>query len=241
MHRFYVAQKPVGDSVTISDAEQLHHLREVLRLKVNDAVMVFDSEGNEYYCQITRLTKKQAELGIKTKSPPAGKKWHITVACALPKNTRMEDIVDKLTQLGVDAIIPMETERVIVRLEADKKAARLQRWRKIARGAAQQSQRSNLPRIEPITDIKDIIVRATDFDFRLIPTLFGEARRIHEVLARARPGNILVLIGPEGDFTPQEVALAQSAGFIPVSLGETVLRVDTAAIAVVSYLRLHYG
>ena len=238
MHRFYVSREIDGDNVSISDAKQLHHLKDVLRLKVNDEVIVVDTGGNEYTCIIVNLNEREAALTVKARKHAGAKKIKSTVACAIPKKADMDEIIDKLTQLGVDSIIPMTTERVIVRLDDSKKEARLSRWRRIAQSAAQQSQRNSIPLVEPITTFKSVISRAQDFDLKLIPTLSGERKLIKEVITQYKPSNILILIGPEGDFTPQEIELARSAGFIPVSLGDSVLRVSTAAIAVMSYIKL---
>jgi 16S rRNA (uracil1498-N3)-methyltransferase len=238
MHRFYVAGEIKGDSITLAEAGQLHHLKDVLRLKVGDGVIVFDDGGYEYDCVIAEMRKNRTVLAVGERRHAAAKKASLTVACAIPKKAGMDDIVDNLTQLGVDVIIPMATERVIVRLNAAKQEARRRRWREIARSAAQQSGRPGLPLVAPVTDFASVVARAGNFDLRLIPALSGERRHIREVLAGSSPASILVLIGPEGDFTPEEIALAQDAGFIPVSLGENVLRVATAAAAVASYLRL---
>ncbi len=237
MHRFYIAREIDGDTVSISDEEQLHHIRDVLRLKANDEIIIFDSRGDECTCLITRIDKGQTVLTVQSKKRAGDKRVKITVACAMPK-AGMGEIIDNLTQLGVDGIIPMETERVIVRLDDSRKEARLKRWRKIARSASQQSQRNTVPLIWPVTSIEGVIEQSQDFDLKLVPTLSGDRKHINELFTRPGPGNILVLIGPEGDFTPEEIGLAKSAGFIPVSLGDSVLRVGTAAIAVVSYIRL---
>jgi 16S rRNA (uracil1498-N3)-methyltransferase len=154
----------------------------------------------------------------------------------------MDDIVDKLTQLGVECIIPLETERGIVRLDKQKKIQRSQRWEKIALSAAKQSQGSRLVVIKPVSALKDVLLSVDDFDLKLMPTLEGERKSLKDVFSRGECigiKKIIVLIGPEGDFTPGEVALAKKAGFIPVSLGERVLRVDTAAIAVASFIKLN--
>ena len=227
MHRFHI-DGVAGETVSLSDTGQLHHLRDVLRLKAGDEVVLFDSRGNEYTGVIVKVARTQALIKI-------------TVACAIPKGTAMDDIIDFLTQLGVDTIIPMMTERVVVRLDGARKETRLERWRKIAASAARQSQRSELPRIEPVTGIADLISRAGEYDLSLIPHLAGERRPIKDILEGSRPENILVIIGPEGDFTPAEVEMARQRGFIPVSLGDTVLRVATAAIALASYIRLALG
>ncbi len=238
MHRFYIGKEIDEDNLSISDAEQFHHIKDVLRLKVNDEVIVFDNRGNEYICAITELNKKQAMLAIKARKRAGTKKIKITVACAIPKKAKMDEIIDNLTQLGVDSIIPMETKRVIIKLDDSKREAKLQRWRRIAQSAAEQSQRNTVPIVEPVTGIESVITHSQDFDLKLIPTLAGERKPIREAITESRPSHILVLIGPEGDFTPEEIRRAENAGFVPVSLGESVLRVGTAAAAVVSYIRL---
>jgi 16S rRNA (uracil1498-N3)-methyltransferase len=240
MHRFYCSiQNISGNKIIISDKDQVHHLRDVLRLKAEDKVIVFDEQGNEYNCLIRQLSNKTIELKIKARLSKRETKIQITVACAIPKKSRMDEIIDKLTQLGVDRIIPLESERVIIKLDKSKKILRKMRWEKIALSSSQQSQRNILPMIEPIKDIKEVLTQAGDFDLKLIPTLMGERKSLRKILAKAKPKNILVLIGPEGDFTAEEVDLAIKSGCIPVSLGDLVLRVETAAIAVTSFIKLY--
>jgi 16S rRNA (uracil1498-N3)-methyltransferase len=236
MHRFYLAQKITGKTTSITDSEQVHHLKDVLRLKVGDKVTLFDSEGSEVGCRIMSLEKKQVNLEVNSRTEPETGKVTIAIGCAVPKGPKMDDIIDKLTQLGVDIIIPLLTERVIVKLEENKEN-RLERWRKIALSAAEQSQRNRLPSISPITTFKDLIQEAAKYDLKLIPNLEGARKSIRAVIPYPLPSSILVLIGPEGDFSPEEVLEAQQAGFIPVSFGNNILRVDTAAIAAAAYLR----
>lgn len=216
----------------------LHHLRNVLRAKAGDEVVVCDSRANEFVCTVAHLGASEALLEVKGTSPRPTPSVSLTVACALPRAGKMDDIVDSLTQVGVDAIIPVTTERVVVRLDDARRAARLERWRKIARSAAEQSQRGSIPTVEPIATLESVLGRSGDFDLRLMPVLTGGRRLLRDVLSGSLPRRILVLIGPEGDFTPGEVEMAVGAGFVPVSLGENVLRVGTAAVAVASYIRL---
>jgi 16S rRNA (uracil1498-N3)-methyltransferase len=240
MHRFYI-DRVEGDTVSMTDAGQFHHLKDVLRLKVNNEVIIFDSDGNEYAGVITVIEKKQAVIKVTASKPARRNQIKLTLACAIPKGDRMDDIIDQLTQLGVERIIPMWTERVVVKLDDARKEARLKRWRTIARNAARQSQRNTLPLIEPVTNVASVISQSQNYDLKLIPHLTGERKLIKDVLAAARPQNVFVLIGPEGDFSPEEVELALGAGFIPVSLGDTVLRVATAAVAVASYIKFTIG
>jgi 16S rRNA (uracil1498-N3)-methyltransferase len=241
MQRFFCfSQNISSDQIIINDRQQLHHLRNVLRLKTGEEIVVFDDKGREYSCIIEKLLPQKAVITIKAmnKITPFSKTY-IALACAIPKKSKMDDIIDKLTQLGVDRIIPLVTERVIVRLNEHKKTLRKIRWEKIALNSAEQSQRNILPIVEPIKNIREVLSLAQEFDLKLIPTLFGERRTLREVFSGTSAKSILVLIGPEGDFTDEEVGLAKKASFIPVSLGDTVLRVETAALCVASFIRIY--
>lgn len=236
---FCVFKQPPKDLITIFDFEQVHHINNVLHLKANEGIIVFDEKGNEYYTVIEKITAKNIALKVvNMKKKIVEDKIQVTIACAIPKKSKFDDLVDKLTQLGVDRIIPMETERVIIKLDGRKKDLRLSRWNKIAVSASEQSQRNTLPVIEPIKNIKQVLLESSGYDLKLIPALIDERKTLNAVLQGINPRNILVLIGPEGDFSLSEMDLAKEAGFIPVTLGANVLRVETAAVAVASYLRL---
>lgn len=190
---------------------------------------------------ITAIGKKQAEIKVQKKLPVPGTSPKLTLACAVPKGSRLDEAIDHLTQLGVECIIPMQTERGVVKLDDARADARLERWRKIAQSAARQSQQARITAIAPVTSLADVVHNSKNYDLKLIPHLTGERRTLKEVINAARPQNIIVLIGPEGDFTPAEVKLALDNGFLAVSLGETVLRVVTAAVAAASYIKLASG
>ena len=241
MNRFLIDKiNPLEKFIILNDANQLHHLRDVLRVKPNEKIAIFDRLGNEYMALVVEIDSNRVKLEIKEKRPSNDLGIQITVACAIPKKVKMDDIIDKLTQLGVACIIPLVTERVIVKLDKQKKLQRLARWEKIALTAVKQSQRSKLALIKPVTDFKELIADVQDFDLKLIPTLESDRKTLKNIFSQTAVAfkKIILLIGPEGDFTPGEVALARQAGFLPVSLGLQVLRVDTAAIAAVSFIKL---
>jgi 16S rRNA (uracil1498-N3)-methyltransferase len=240
MHRFFT-DKITGDKAVITDREQLHHIKDVLRLKPGDVVDISDNTGYEYSGIITSIGKQQVELKVALKKTERESLLKLTVACAIPKNSRFDDIVDFLTQLGVERIIPMRTERVIVKLDGARAEEKHKRWEKIAQSAAQQSQRSLIPVIDPLTDIEEVIKESDGYSLKLIPHLSGERKLIRDVVAGAKEDSIIILIGPEGDFTPGEVALALEHGFVAVSLGDTVLRVAAAAMAAASYIKFALG
>jgi 16S rRNA (uracil1498-N3)-methyltransferase len=216
----------------------VHHIRDVLRLKPGEELVVFDQSGCQYKTAIDNILAREIIVRVKEIIPAAqvDQRVKICVACAIPKRSKFDDIIDKLTQLGVDRIIPMVTERVVVKLEQEKQALRKERWEKIALAASQQSQRSSIPQVEKVMDFDQVMALSSGFDMKLIPTLPGERKPFKDILKDARPENILVLIGPEGDFSGSEVETALRAGFIPISLGELVLRVETAAVYIAAIL-----
>jgi 16S rRNA (uracil1498-N3)-methyltransferase len=202
---------------------------------------MFDENGNEYDCVIDGVSDKKIDLTITARhlAPLKDESVRITVACAIAKNVLMDDIVNKLTQLGVSRIIPLETERTIVRMDKVKKFLRLERWKRIAKSASQQCKRNDIPVVDSVRRLDEVLSEAESFDLKIIPTLEGEHRSIKEVFLENRAKRILVLVGPEGDFTDAEVRIAMKFGCIPVSLGELVLRVDTAAISIASFIRFY--
>jgi 16S rRNA (uracil1498-N3)-methyltransferase len=241
MNRFFCPKPEILDNmIFMKDKEQLHHIKRVLRLKVGEGAVIFDQDGNEYDCLIAKI-EEDVVLEIKEKRSPdkSNIRVKLTIACAIPKKSKIDDIIDKLTQLGVERVIPLKTERVVVKLDKRKERLRFERWQKIALSAAQQSQRANIADIGPVMTMRELLAASAEFDLKLIPTLGGERRPLKEIFSEGHFRNILVLIGPEGDFSDEEVKSAKNAGFIPVTLGELVLRVDTAAVAVASFIRFY--
>jgi len=242
MNRLYCDSSDVcGRKLVISDSNQVHHLKDVLRCKPGAMAVVFDNNGSEYSAQLEDISEKQAEFKIlEIKSRVDARQIQIAIACAIPKKSKMDDIIDKVTQLGADMIIPLITERVIVKMDKAKEFERWKRWEKIALSASKQSQRNSVSIVEPVTDFKKLIARAQEFDLKLIPNLGGERKSIKKVLSGKKPKSALVLIGPEGDFAPEEIKSALKAGFIPVTFGDFVFRVETAAVYITSILQYEF-
>lgn len=237
--RIYCPPKNITSSkIIISDKKQLHHLAAVMRHKQGDRLFVFDGESKEYECKICTLAKDRAELSIlsvKEYSPAKGPS--ISLACAMPKKTKMDYIIEKATELGVERIIPLKTQRTIVELSPERLIHKLSHWQNIINEASKQSARIRLPQLEPVSSFKNAIREAKAYDLALIPHLGAGNRHIKDVVSNFRGKSAIVFIGPEGDFTEREISLAKAYGCVAVSLGENVLKVDTAAIAVVAFLR----
>jgi 16S rRNA (uracil1498-N3)-methyltransferase len=241
MHRFHIDRKIEAETFSITDPSTLHHMRDVLRLKAGGDVAVFDIAGTRLISSIVRLDSKEAVLTVKERAAATSSDFSLTVACAIPKKGGIDEIIDGLTQLGIHSIIPMLTERVVARPDAASASAKLQRWQRIARSAAEQSARSDVPIIQPVTEFNKVIDSTGAYDLKLIPHLEGEKKHIRQVLGNFVQGDIIIIIGPEGDFTPAEVETAVKAGFVPVSLGETTLRVATAALVAAAFIMLSKG
>ncbi|MBU1998708.1 MAG: RsmE family RNA methyltransferase [Candidatus Omnitrophota bacterium] len=238
---FYCLNKNiVQDKISITDIGQLHHIKNVLRIKANELVTIFDEKGNRYEVFLQEAFKDYVNFRIvNIEIVQQASLPRLTLACAIPKKTTMDDIVSKLTQLGVDSIIPMQTKRVVIKLDNAKKLAKLKRWEKIAYSSSQQSQRRIPPVISSIQSIEEVTANAGNFDLRIMPVLTGNRKNLKDLFVSGNPINVIVLIGPEGDFTLDEICLAQKNGFIAVNLGANVLRVETAACAVASFIRLY--
>jgi 16S rRNA (uracil1498-N3)-methyltransferase len=230
MHRFYL---PNLQQLVLS-AEEAHHALHVLRLKVGDTLNVFDGRGHEAQARIAEITKDSVRLTILQHTNTASLPCRITLAQAIPKKS-MDLIVQKATELGVASIVPLVSERSVVKLDEDSR--RMDRWHEIALDACKQCGNNWLPEIQPPRKTRDFLNSPGPFDLKLIASLQPDSKLLKAILSdAATPKSVLVLVGPEGDFTPAELGLAKSAGCLPLSLGPLVLRAETAAIYALSIL-----
>ncbi|MBU1125564.1 MAG: 16S rRNA (uracil(1498)-N(3))-methyltransferase [Candidatus Omnitrophica bacterium] len=241
MHKFFVPRENIrAQEAVITDKKDIHHLKDVLRLRKGSSILLSDGENSEYTAWIKNMASSEVFLSIqKRQAYPCACNYLLTVACAIPKQSRFDDIVDKLTQLGVARIIPLETQRSVVRIDKKKKMLRQQRWQRIALSAAQQSRRADIPVVAPVMKIEEVLSEGTAYALKIIAALCEKRRTLKEIISPCTHRNILILIGPEGDFTEKEIAGAEAKGCIPVSVGANVLRVDTAAIAVASFIAIY--
>ena len=247
----YLPKDKIGDRIIISDPRQIHHLAVVLRLKCGDEVSAFDGKDNEHLCQIEEIAKNKLTLIIRqtktvslSQGAMAGNRIaaaisdkEITLACAIPKNVKMDYIIQKTTELGVSRIIPIRTKRTIVKIDPQKAADKHKRWQRIAQEASKQCKRIRFPLIDPVREFKDVLSEISRYDLAIIPNLEKGNKAIANAVNAFKGKSILFFIGPEGDFTPDEIASAREKGCVGVSLGDLVLKVDTAAIAVTAFLR----
>lgn len=240
------APAPTGEEVRLSP-EESHHLVVVNRARNGDPVVVFDGHGTEWTCELTDARKAGATLRIRSERTLPPLLCALTLAQALPKGGVMDDIVRHATELGTARIVPLQTERTQVHLDGDRSDKKIEKWRTVALEAAKQCGNPFVPEITGQQTLGVFlagdVVRGSEL--RLIASLHPGAKSLKTVLADFRtcngaggaaPKSVVWLVGPEGDFSPAEMAAALAAGFEPVTLGPLVLRCDTAATAALSVL-----
>jgi 16S rRNA (uracil1498-N3)-methyltransferase len=224
------------------DAEESGHCVRVLRHRVGDEIDVIDGLGTLYHCRLTLDSPKGAEAEILDKQDGfASHPYHLTLGCCPTKNNeRFEWFVEKATELGIDRIVPLIGEH------SERKVYKTERAARIALSATKQSLKARIPEIAEPVSVKDFITSChserSEESLRLIAYCFDDPsvprRSIMEVLEEKRGQDITVLIGPEGDFSPEEARLALEHGYIPIHLGPSRLRTETAAVTAVEAVYL---
>ncbi len=220
--------------------EDVRHIVTVLRMKTGDELLLCDSQGTEYLARISRISRTEVETEVVSRSERKSASPRITLGQGLPKYDKMDFIVQKATELGIAAVVPLITERTIVKVKDE--AKRVARWQKIAREAAMQSNRADVPAIRPIQSCRDFLMTHDPGPMTLSLLPWEEVTTPIRDVLRASHGieNVVVLIGPEGGFSQDEAALAKAKGFYLVSLGRNILRTETAALAVLSMIGYEY-
>jgi len=235
---FIEPERLTGDSLTV-DGPGFKHLVRVLRVQVGDVLGVFDGLGNEIDAEVLSIDRQslRCKLGARRTIPAPATR--ITLLQVMPRPDRMELIVQKTTELGVTAIVPVITVRAS--LDAEQTAGKLERWRTIAREAARQCGRADVPQIaEAQTLAQAASSVATPEAMRLVLWESEQHRSfMHAVPEGCR--EIVLLVGPEGGFSPDEVALVGKHGFASVGLGPRILRTETAAIVAVTLAQAATG
>jgi 16S rRNA (uracil1498-N3)-methyltransferase len=248
-HRFYVHPKQIVDGNVFIRGTDVWHITRVLRLSKGAQVIVFDGTGREYQVVIGKrkprevLGKVIKQWECHTESP-----LQLTLVQGVPKAKKMDLIIQKASEIGVHAIIPLQTERADIRvhskhLSPDKIAQKLDRWARIGVEAAKQSHRTAIPKIEPFMSVQEFLAQRLATDVRLLLWEAEEEQNLKGVL-RNHSGSVesaIVVIGPEGGFTRDEAEQFMTAGYDSVSLGKRILRTETAGMVVLGILQYEYG
>lgn len=243
MRYFFIDPSLVtGPEVSITGSE-VHHIKNVLRLKAGDGLKLFDGKGFEYEAVIVRVSAKEVTVEIQHKAgaaTPSG--VQIIVAQAFLKEKKMDDLVRKLCELGMTRWVPFFSKRSIARPDAKRLEARFRRWQRIATEAVKQCRRIDTPQIADALSFEAMLDFSQNCDVRIV-FWENESSPLTGGLASedSPPQKILLILGPEGGFTDQEIEQLQNRGFVPAGLGPRILRAETATIAAVTLVQYLYG
>ena len=244
MPRFYIPPARWNLDRLVLDEDEAHHALDVLRMKAGDRAVVFNGEGGHADIEIASISKRSAELRLIRGAQSAPPACRITLGQAIPKGKNMDLIVQKATELGAAAVVPLLTEHTVVQCDARDAEKKREKWQEVAVEACKQCGQNWLPIVHPPQSLHGLFnpKTAPAFDLLLIASLQPDAVHPKQVLGDflrdrgSQPTSVLVLIGPEGDFTPAEIALAKEHGCRPITLGPIVLRTETAALYCLSVL-----
>jgi 16S rRNA (uracil1498-N3)-methyltransferase len=244
MYHFYTEKSNISEDTIIITGEDVNHIKNVLRMKEGEEIIICDSEGTDYHTRIKSLDRDEVIAEILSSGiSEAEMSFRVHLFQGLPKKDKMEMIIQKSVELGVFEIFPVMTKRVIVKLDYKKKEeAKIKRWQAISESAAKQSGRGLIPNISGCLNYKEALKLAQDMDVVLIP--YENADNSHEgmkasfdLIKNIHAGSdVAVFIGPEGGFEPGEVEEAISFGAKPISLGKRILRTETAGMMLLSVI-----
>ena len=242
MFQFFVDKSQIIEetaTVTITGPD-VNHISHVLRMKPGEQFYVTDGERQgKYLCALKSVSAEQVVCDIvQNITDTTELPCEIVLYQGLPKADKMELIIQKAVELGASRIVPVETKRSVVKLDAKKAQAKISRWQGIAEAAAKQSKRDVIPVIGELTTLKEALKEAADFEVSMMPYENAEGMAFtRKLLEGIQPGQrVAIFVGPEGGFDESEVEAALSMGTKPMTLGRRILRTETAGLAILSML-----
>jgi len=244
MRYFFIEPAALHEPVVAIEGSEVRHIKTVLRLKPGDKIRVFDGEGFEYDASIHRFFADRVEIKIRRKFP--GRKEspvQIAVAQALLKEKKMDQLLRHLCELGMTRWVPFISNRSVSKPGEKRLSARAQRWSKIVKESCKQCQRSKLPSISKTQTFEGVLEYGSSCDLQIV-FYENESAKLKSLMAPdppSPPRKILLILGPEGGFSDQEIANARAAGCVVAGLGSRILRAETAAIAACTLTQFLYG
>ena len=239
MYHFFVQPSDVLEDKILIEGSDVNHIKNVLRMKEGEDLLISDGCGTDYTCKINSIENDLVTLDIIEKGGSSTEpKAKFYLFQGLPKSDKLEHVIQKSVELGVYEIIPVETSRTIVKYDAKKLKSKNERWNKIAEGAAKQSHRGIIPLVKDVMNFKEALEYAKELDCILIPyENFKDIKKTKEILNEIKPEmKVGIFVGPEGGFEEAEVEEAILKGAKPISLGNRILRTETAPLMLLSVL-----
>ena len=224
--------------------DNLKYLKQVMRLKQGDKINVFDGFGQEFESVIKGFSPKTVFIELGKRISQADKEIRITLAQAIPKAGKMDTIVKSAAELGADVIIPFDATRSVSRIAGEKSSLKVARWQKIAGEAARCCHSSHIAKVSKVSSFADMLTSASGNTLRLIFWEEEFQKTIKDILTDetfAATKDFFIVVGPEGGFSKDEVTMAKKDGFVSVSLGKQILKVETAAAAIISIIQYEKG
>jgi 16S rRNA (uracil1498-N3)-methyltransferase len=244
MRRFFVEQLPSQGEPLVITGSEAKHITKVLRMGQGDRIILMDPRGARFQAAIVSVDAKGVSVTLEKALPqPSASPVEIILCQALIKAQGMDYVIQKTSELGVDAIWPFSSGRTVVGTGKDQGANKLRRWREIARNAAKQADRLRPAEVGPLSTFGDLMTRWRNEEGLKIILWEGEESRDLKALLRSHssPERMVGVIGPEGGFSSQEIQTALAAGFISASLGSRVLRSETAAVTLMAIIQYEIG
>lgn len=235
MFRYFCADDNISGNTVKVDGGDARHLKTILRAEVGDKIAVV-TESKEYIAEITEINKDDILCEIVEEIERNNEtKINITLCQGIPKQTKMETIIQQNVEIGVKNFIPLITERTVVKLnDKDRENKKLERWRKIAKESSKQSKRNAIPAVEDILTVKELVERLRNEDVEIIVPYELEDMKILKDVLKEPKENYYIIIGPEGGFDIREVEMFKEIGAHIVTLGKRILRTETAGIVAAS-------
>ncbi|MEG1311000.1 MAG: 16S rRNA (uracil(1498)-N(3))-methyltransferase [Romboutsia sp.] len=233
MDRFFINNTNINleNNTCIIEGEDVKHISKVLRCKIGEELEVCDKENNEYICEITNIDKNLVSLDIVEKiDVKRESNLKVKLYQGLPKGPKMEMILQKLTEVGVDEIILVQTKRTVVKVEDKKEDKKFDRWERIIYEAAKQSKRGKIPTLRGVLSFKEALEDMKDNDLNICPYENEKTVSIKTAIKDNEINNIGIFVGPEGGFAEEEIIQIQEIGSKVVSLGPRILRTETASV-----------
>jgi 16S rRNA (uracil1498-N3)-methyltransferase len=240
MYNFFVNNEQISENKVNIVGEDFNHIVNVLRMKKGDKIYICNKENSEsFLAEIDNILNDSVQANILEKNFSTESNVEITIYQGLPKSEKMEYIIQKSTELGASVLVPVNMKYCISKLKDEEK--KHDRWQKIAEVAAKQSKRNIIPRIEKLVNVSDICNRINDYDLVIIAYENEENINMKNVLSESKnPKKIAIVIGPEGGLSKEEVEKMKNAGAKIVSLGNRILRTETASTAMLSMIMYEY-
>ena len=245
MQRYFIDHIDENQQATIV-GDDVHHISRVMRMNTGDKVICCDKTGKVAICELAEITNETILANVvewieNSNEIPV----HIAIASGLPKGDKLEYVFQKGTELGASEFVPFIAARSIVKWDEKKGAKKVERWNKIAKEAAEQSHRSKVPVIQSPKNLKKLIEYSESFRYKIIAyeeeAKQGENSKLAEIFRKLdNEDSLLVVVGPEGGLTDQEVSLLQDHGFVACSLGPRILRTETAPLYVLAAVSYHF-